>query len=87
MEYHHAAYKAYWDDRVDLGDPAVLAEIGASVGLDGNELQQRVESGYYSQRVIDQYHEALGYGIRGIPTFVFDNLLFSGANPTKYSSV
>ena len=81
MEYHHAAYKAYWNERADLGDPSVLAEIGTSIGLDGNELQERVESGYYSQRVVDQYQEALGYGIRGIPTFVFDNLLFSGAQP------
>ena len=37
--------------------------------------------GHYAQKVVDQYHEALGYGIRGIPTFVFDNLLFSGAQP------
>ena len=31
--------------------------------------------------MVDQYHEALGYGIRGIPTFVIDNLLFTGAQP------
>ena len=51
------------------------------MGLDAAELQARVESGHYAQRVIDQYREALGYGIRGIPTFVFDNLLFTGAQP------
>ena len=49
--------------------------------LDGAELRERVESGHYAQKVVDQYHEALGYNIRGIPTFVFDNLLFSGAQP------
>ena len=81
MEYHHAAYEAYWDRRADLGDSSVLADIGASVGLDGDELKERVESGHYAQKVVDQYHEALGYGIRGIPTFVFDNLLFTGAQP------
>ena len=81
LEYHHAAYEAYWDRRADLGDPATLADIGAGVGLDRTELQARLESGCYAQRVIDQYREALGYGIRGIPTFVFDNLLFTGAQP------
>jgi predicted DsbA family dithiol-disulfide isomerase len=81
MEYHHAAYEAYWDERADLGDTSVLADLGASVGLDGAELKERVESGHYAQRVVDQYQEALGYGIRGIPTFVFDNLLFTGAQP------
>ena len=67
MEYHHAAYEAYWDQRADLGDPSVLADIGSSIGLDGAELKERVESGHYAQKVVDQYHEALGYGIRGIP--------------------
>ena len=81
MEYHRAAYAAYWDRRADLGDPSALADIGASVGLDGAELKERVESGHYAQKIVDQYQEALGYGIRGIPTFVFDNLLFTGAQP------
>ena len=81
LEYHHAAYEAYWDQGANLGDPSVLADIGSGVGLDGAELRERVESGHYAQKVVDQYQEALGYGIRGIPTFVFDNLLFSGAQP------
>ncbi len=81
MEYHHAAYVAYWDERVDLGDPSVLADIGHSVGLDGAALRQSLETGEHAERVMAQYHEALGYGINGIPTFVFDNLLFTGAQP------
>ena len=81
LEYHRAAYRAYWDERADLGDPAALADIGSSIGLDGAALRQSLESGQYAQRVIDQYQEALGYGISGIPTFVFDNLLFTGAQP------
>lgn len=81
LEYHRAAYRAYWDERADLGDPATLADLGRSVGLDGADLLHSLESGQYAQRVIDQYREALGYGISGIPTFVFDNLLFTGAQP------
>ncbi len=81
LEFHRAAYAAYWDQRADLGDLSVLAAIGSSVGLNGAELKELVECGHYAQRVIDQYHGALGHGIRGIPTFVFDNLLFSGAQP------
>ena len=48
LEYHHAAYEAYWDRRENLGDPSVLADIGSSVGLDGAELKDRVESGHYA---------------------------------------
>jgi predicted DsbA family dithiol-disulfide isomerase len=30
---------------------------------------------------MEQYQQALQYGIRGIPTFVVGNLLFTGAHP------
>jgi len=30
---------------------------------------------------MEQYQQALGHGIRGIPTFVVGNMLFTGAHP------
>ena len=81
MEFHHAAYKAYWEDRQDLGQLAVLSDVARSVGLDADELMERLESHQYSAQVMEQYQEALQYGIRGIPTFVVGNLLFTGAHP------
>ena len=81
MEFHHAAYRAYWEDRKDLGQLEVLAEVAGSVGLDGAELIRCLETHEYSNLVMQQYQEALQYGIRGIPTFVVGNLLFTGAHP------
>jgi predicted DsbA family dithiol-disulfide isomerase len=81
MEFHHAAYKAYWEDHQDLGQLAVLSDVARSVGLDADELMERLESHQYSAQVMEQYQEALQYGIRGIPTFVVGNLLFTGAHP------
>ena len=81
MEFHHAAYKAYWEDGKDLGQLAAIEEVARSVGLDTDELMDRLQSRHYSAKVMEQYQEALQYGIRGIPTFVVGNLLFTGAQP------
>ena len=81
MEFHHAAYKAYWEDRKDLGQLDVLAEVASSVSLNADEMIQCLETHEFSNRVMGQYQEALQHGIRGIPTFVVGNLLFTGAHP------
>lgn len=81
MEFHHAAYKAYWEEGQDLGQLAVLAEVARSVSLDAAEMLEHLERHTYSAVVTRQYQEALQYGIRGIPTFVVGNLMFTGAHP------
>ena len=81
LEFHHAAYKAYWEERKDLGQLDVLAEVAHSVSLDAEDMIQCLETHEFSNTVMGQYQEALQYGIRGIPTFVVGNLLFTGAHP------
>ena len=81
MEFHHAAYRAYWDDRKDLGQLNVLAEVARSVSLDADEMIECLETHEFSNKVMGQYQEALQHGIRGIPTFVVGNLMFTGAHP------
>ena len=81
LEFHHAAYKAFWEDGEDIGVVAVLEKIAYDVGLDGSDMAQSLEAKTYSEAVMDQYHEALQYGISGIPTFLVGNLLITGAHP------
>jgi predicted DsbA family dithiol-disulfide isomerase len=40
-----------------------------------------LEQQVYTNTVMEQYQEALNHGIRGIPTFLVGNLLFTGAHP------
>ena len=75
------AYKALWSDKKDLGDIDVLSRIADSVDLDSEELRSSLEQETYSGVVMEQYQEALNHGIRGIPTFLVGNLLFTGAHP------
>ena len=81
MEFHHAAYKAFWEDGKDLGDLAVIEAVAQGVGLNSAELIEHLENKRYEETVLGQYQEALGYGIKGIPTFLVGNLMFTGAHP------
>ncbi len=81
MEFHDAAYKAFWSDRKDLGNLEVIAEIADGVGLDSADMLTKLEQRDYASTVMYQYQEALQHGIRGIPTFLVGNLLFTGAQP------
>ena len=82
MEFHQAAYRAMWSDKEDLGDPDVLGKLAEGVGLDPAELLSSLEQQVYTNTVMEQYQEALNHGIRGIPTFLVGNLLFTGAHPS-----
>ena len=81
MEFHRAAYRAFWEDGKDLGDLAVIGEVAEEVSLDSTELITQLESGHYTSAVMEQYQEAMQHGIRGIPTFLVGNLMFTGAHP------
>ena len=81
LEFHHAAYKAFWEDRQDLGELEVLYKVAHEVGLDAGEMVKHLEEKIYAETVMSQYKEALQYGISGIPTFLVGNLIFTGAHP------
>jgi predicted DsbA family dithiol-disulfide isomerase len=81
LEFHQAAYRAYWEDGKDLGDLAVMEELAAATALDWAELRERLEGHHYTAAVMGQYQEARQHGIQGIPTFLMGNLLFTGAHP------
>ena len=81
LDFHHAAYKAFWEDRRDLGELEVLHKVAHEVGLNADEMVKRLEEKTYSEIVMNQYQEALKYGISCIPTFLVGNLLFTGAHP------
>ena len=68
-EFHHAAVRAYWETGVNLGDLAVLKGLAEESGLDWTELGPRLESGYYRQRVLEQYEDARRQGVGGTPTY------------------
>ena len=81
MEFHQAAYRALWEDGKDINDLSVIGEIADGISLDSGELVAALECGEHTSTVMEQYNEALHHGIRGIPTFLVGNLMFTGAHP------
>lgn len=75
-----ALFQAHFTDGRDVSDPAVLAEIGAGVGLDPAELEKVLLSGALADSVREKQKFWTSRGISGVPTMVFDGkYLLTGA--------
>lgn len=80
--FHHAAYKALWEDGANLGDFGVLEKLATGVGLDWADFRARLEAGEFDAVLEQQHDEAIQVGVQGVPAFVVDNRFwFSGAQP------
>ncbi|MBI2855910.1 MAG: DsbA family protein [Chloroflexi bacterium] len=82
--FHRVCYKAFWEDGVNLGDIPVLQRLGEQVGLDPQEMKERLDTGHYTAQAETQYKEALAIGVRGIPSFIMGRYFFSGAQPYEF---
>ena len=71
-----ALFRAYFEDAIDIGDPAVLKGIAERLGVSG--WPQDKDTG----KVAAQEERVRGLGISGVPTFIFDRKSgLSGAYP------
>lgn len=79
---HAALFKAHWERTAKLEVVDDLVEIGASVGLDRDELREAIESGRFEQVIDETRAEAESAGINAIPAHVFGGrYLVVGAQP------
>jgi predicted DsbA family dithiol-disulfide isomerase len=79
-----AVFKAYFIDAQDIGTPEVLADCGASVGLDRKQVLEFLASGVADQEMRAADQAAREAGVSGVPSFFLDGYgLFSGAQPAE----
>jgi predicted DsbA family dithiol-disulfide isomerase len=76
-----ALFQAYFVDTRDLGDPDVVVDVGATVGLDPRALRAALESGRYTERVAALEGVAARLGISAVPTIVIGDLAVEGVQP------
>ncbi len=84
-----ALFRAFFEDGADIGDIDVITQLGASIGLDGGDLRNALDSGRYRQRVIDDEALAQSFGLSGVPAIVVrgkgapwnEAVLVEGAQP------
>ncbi len=79
-----ALFQAYFHDGRDIGDTAVLAEIGVAAGMPEQAIAD-FSAGHAARHEVMEEDEAYRRGgISGVPSFVLDrHLLWSGAMPPE----
>ena len=80
-QFQKACYKSYWEESQDIGNLKVLKDIAINCGLDWDQLESRLKSKFYRDKILNQYKAALEIGFRGVPAFVIGNNGFTGAVP------
>jgi predicted DsbA family dithiol-disulfide isomerase len=70
-----AVFHAYFVAGRDIGEPAVLAAIGAEAGFEPRVLRAFLTSSAEREGVLIANERAHRLGINGVPTFVFDRRL------------
>ncbi len=76
-----ALFHAFFVENRDIGAMDVLVAIGASVGLDGDDLRAALAAGRYTDQVIEQEQLAAQVGISAVPTIVIGQVGVQGAQP------
>lgn len=77
-------FKLYFEDGADIGDRAVLAAAAEAIGLDGSEVQDRLDAGTDLDDVRREIDEAQRIGVTGVPfTILAGQYAISGAQPTE----
>ena len=69
---HRALFAAHFEGEADIGDLETLIEIGGEQGLDRDELRAVLGEGRYREQVDERITIAREIGVRGVPTFIFN---------------
>lgn len=76
--------KAHFEQGLDVEDVETLATLGASAGLDADEIRAVLADERYAETVRTQEEDARRLGITAVPFFVFDRKYgVSGAQPPE----
>jgi predicted DsbA family dithiol-disulfide isomerase len=79
-----ALLRAYHGEARNPSDPEVLAEVAASVGLDGAAARDVLASGRYTQEVRDAEQHFQGLGIHAVPSVIINERhLIQGGQPPE----
>jgi predicted DsbA family dithiol-disulfide isomerase len=78
---HDALFRAYFVDARNIGDPEVLVEIAASVGLPPAQAREVLDKRTHKAAIDADWEKSHRYGVTGVPTFVIGSNGVVGAQP------
>ena len=77
-------FAAYFSQGLDIGDPAVLADLAADVGLDGEAVARRLAGDEDRELVAAEIENAYRIGVSGVPCYIIDRrLAVTGAHAAE----
>ena len=83
-EMEEILFKAYFTEGKNLDDTATLIEIGTTIGLSSDEIENTLKSKAFNSSIEKDIYEGIQIGVKGVPFFVFDNRYgISGAQPLE----
>jgi len=79
--FHNAAFRAYFADGLNIGLQSTLVELGASVGLPEEKVQEILEQRLFKEAVDKDWTRSHQMGVTAVPTFMMNGTSLVGAQP------
>jgi predicted DsbA family dithiol-disulfide isomerase len=79
--FHHAVFKAFFADGINIAKIPALVDIAVSVGLPGEEAEAVSDKRAFKAEVDEDWSLSQQNGITAVPTFVINNDRLIGAQP------
>jgi predicted DsbA family dithiol-disulfide isomerase len=80
-DFHNAVFRAYFADGLNIGLARVLVELGSSVGLSKEQIQDALERRIFKEAVDKDWTRSYQAGVTAVPTFMMNGMSFAGAQP------
>lgn len=80
-EIHDPLFRAFFVDAKNIGDPNVLADIAASLGLPKDEALDALHGHAFKDAVDADWRRSAELGVSAVPTFVMAGYGLVGAQP------
>jgi len=77
--FEERLYRAYFSEGLNIGQPGVVADLAADVGIDRGELSSALESSRYTMRLKNNAVIAHNRNVDGVPTFFIGEYPLVGA--------
>ena len=79
-----AILAALWTEGRDIGDPDVLTDVAADVGLDAAVVETALADDELRAELHDRFQGAQREGVTGVPTFAYEGYAARGAVPPEH---
>jgi predicted DsbA family dithiol-disulfide isomerase len=80
-EFHHAVFRAYFVDGINIAKIEELASLTRRIGLSEQEAKKVLELRTYRKTVDSDWKRSHQFGITAVPTFVINQRAVVGAQP------